>query len=356
MGLPFLKRQAKKRDRVLAIDLGGRVTKAVHVQRRGDRLFLVDYAIMDAPVYEKGMTAALLAEHLREVVNSLGANRPKNVTLAIGVADTLFRQVEVPLMPASDLRLMLRFNSKTYLQQDLPDHVFDCCYVASNNVKKPEPGKALGAQKHRALVGGVRRKTLDDLDAAMRTAGLIPDEVVPGLVGPPNAFELAEPDSFAKDVVALVDIGFKNTTITILDASEIMLNRVVAIGADRITTGLAEVLNVGYAEAENIKVGMPSEVQSALEGILNPLGRELRASIDFFEHQPDKAVSQVLISGGSSRNDLIIQALQTELLVPCKSWSPTRSMELNLPPQKMGEVEQIASQLTVAIGAAAAGF
>ncbi len=57
--------------------------------------------------------------------------------------------------------------------------------------------------------------------------------------------------------------------------------------------------------------------------LLAPLGRELRASVDFFEHQQDKPVTQVFVSGGSARSDYIIQILQTELMVPCASWNPT---------------------------------
>ena len=89
-----------------------------------------------------------------------------------------------------------------------------------------------------------------------------------------------------------------------------MLNRVVGIGGDRLTGGLSEAMGISYMEAENIKVGMASEVQANLEPLINPLGRELRASIDFFEHQHDKTATQVFISGGSARSEIIIQALQ----------------------------------------------
>ena len=135
-----------------------------------------------------------------------------------------------------------------------------------------------------------------------------------------------------------------------------MLNRVVAIGGDRLTQGLAESLNISYQEAENIKIGMPGEVAQNLEPLLHPLGRELRASIDYFENHHDKAVSKVFVSGGSARSELIVQALQTEMMVPCQVWVPTKFLQLTLPPEKMGELEQAASQLTVAIGAATASF
>jgi type IV pilus assembly protein PilM len=258
-------------------------------------------------------------------------------------------------MPVDDLRMMLKFNSKTYLQQELADHVFDCCYVMPS--AGSDAAKAAAPQnKQRIMVGAAKKQAIDDLAAALKSAGMIADQVVPGLIGPVNAFEMSEPEAFAKEVVALVDVGFKNSFITILDCGEIKLNRVVAIGGDRLTSGLAEAMNISYVEAENIKIGMPTEVQPNLETLLNPLGRELRASIDFFEHQNDKTVSQVFISGGSARSDLILQTLQNDLMVPCKTWNPTRFLELALEPHKASDIEQVAPQLTIAVGAATSAF
>jgi len=98
------------------------------------------------------------------------------------------------------------------------------------------------------------------------------------------------------------------------------------------------------------------EVQSNLEALITPLGRELRASIDFFEHQQDKTVSAVYISGGSARSEFIVQMLQTELMVECKPWNPVGSLEAALAPQQAAEIDHVAPQLTVAVGAGLAAF
>ncbi len=358
MGLPFINSHAKRRDQIVAVDLGVRTTKAVHVQRRGDKFNLLNFAVVDSPVFEKNSSPDVLGDHLKNVVRALGS-KTKQVTLALGDADTVFRQIEVPLVPISDLRRMLKFNSKAYLQQEFANHVFDCQFSASlaQAGKPAEAGKAAGGiQKQKAFVGGVRQKTLDDVQAAFKAAGFVADHIVPGAVGPVNAFELAEADAFNKEVVALVELGFRSTAITILDCGDIMLNRVVAIGGDRLTSGLAEALGISYQEAENIKLGMAAEVAQNLEPLIHPLGRELRASIDYFENHHDKAVGKVFLSGGSACGELIIQTLQTELMVPCQTWVPTKFLQLNVPPEKLGEVEQMAPKLTVAIGAAAASF
>lgn len=340
----------------MAVDLGSRQSKAVHIQRRGERFFLLNYAIQNVQT-EKKISPEVLANHLHSISNELG-NRSKLVSLALGPTEALLRHAEMPMVPVADLRSMLKFNAKLHLQQDLPDHIFDCQFVlptSGNQTNGTVKGTA-GVQNRKVLVGGAKKQVVEDVQAAARSAGLITEQIVPNLIGPVNAFEMAEPEIFAKEVVALVDIGYKNTSISILNAGELMLSRVVNMGGDQLTAGLAESLGISYAEAEGIKVGMPSEVHHNLEPLIKPLGRELRASIDFFEHQQDKTVSQVFISGASARGEFLVTTLQSELMVPCKTWSPVKPFQLSLPPQKMGELDQAAPLLATAIGTALSAF
>jgi type IV pilus assembly protein PilM len=356
MALPFLNGQSKKkRDQIIAIDLGGRTTKAIHLQRKGDGYALAHYTVMDAPIYEKSLSAELLAEHLKAVTQALEA-KSKFVSLAIGVNESIVRHAELPPIPLNDMRMILKNNTKNYLQQDLPGYVFDCHIVVNNNGVSAEPGKAGGPTKAKVLVGGAKQQLINDLQEAIKEAGLVADHVIPGLVGPVNALELAMPETFAREPVALVDIGFKSTSISLLNNGELILSRVVAIGGDRLTQGLADSMGISYAEAEGIKVGMPGEVQSNLEPTLIPLGRELRASIDFFEHQQDKTVGQIYISGGSARSEFIVKSLEAELMVPCKAWNPVAALHHALPALQAAEIEQVAPQLAVAVGAAAVAF
>ena len=345
---------ASKRSSVVAIDLGQRTTKAVHLQRKGQALEIVQYALLETPAVDQAYTPEVIGDHLKTVVESI-KYKGRKVSLVLGVSDALLRHAELPIVPVSDMRLMLKYNSKNYLQQDLADYVFDCqtlSFGANGN-----PAEAIKAgQKARVLVGGARKQTLDHLQAAAKHAGLLLEQVVPGLICAANAFEFSNPEVFQNEVIALVDIGFKSSSISILSQGELSLSRVVSLGADKLTAGLAEAMGVSYAEAEGIKVGLPEEVQGAMQGLITPLGRELRASIDFFEHQQDKAVSQVFVSGGSARSPFIVESLQSELMVQTSAWNPISFMNMALPPEKLGELEQVASQLAVATGGAIAAF
>jgi type IV pilus assembly protein PilM len=339
----------KRRNQMLAVDLGSRTTKAVLMERRGEIFAMTRYALLDAPIYEKKISAELLAGHLREVVQKLDA-QPKWVTLALGLDDTMVKQIELPQIPLDDMRLVLKNNSKAYLQQDLNGYAFDCHIFPPKLT--PEAAKVAAVPKLKVLVGGAKQELLNNFHAAILDAGMQASHIMPGLICPMNAFELAQPDAFAKETIALVDIGFKHSSICIVDHGELVLTRMVNIGGDRLTTGLSESLNISYAEAEGIKVGMAPEVQSALESQVQPLGRELRASLDFFEHQFDRPISHVYVSGGSSQSELILQILHGEMLVDCKTWNPAQFLQLALPGQQAVEIEHVSPRLAVAIGAA----
>jgi type IV pilus assembly protein PilM len=357
MALPFFESPSRKRDQIVAVDLGSRITKAVHVQRRAQSFVLSEYALVDAPIFEKALSAELLTEHLKAVTHAL-QSKPKTVSLTVGVSDAMVRTVEMPAMPPDDMRMVLKHNSRNYLQQDMTNFLFDC-HVLSNGVPAKPAAPAKGqanTQKQRVLVAGARKQIVHDFTEGAKNAGLIVDQIVPGLIGPVNAFEKAMPEVFANQVVGLVDIGFKNSAICILDRGEMVLSRVVGIGGDRLTSDLCDGMKISYAEAEGIKLGMPGEVQSHLEMTLIPLGRELRASIDFFEHQHDTAVSQVYVTGGTARSEFLVERLQQELMVECKVLNPVKFLQLEVGKDKEPEVAQVSPQLATALGTAFAAL
>ena len=143
----------KRRDQIFAIDLGTRTTKAVLLDRRDERFTLSRFTVVDAPVYDKGLPGGLLTEHFKTVMAAIQP-KTRQVTIAIGAGDSVLRTAEFPLMPAAEMRQMLKFNSKNYLQQDLKDYIFDCFIVPPRGKAATEiPAKA-GVTKYKVWVGG----------------------------------------------------------------------------------------------------------------------------------------------------------------------------------------------------------
>ena len=360
MALPFLIPGARKKpSQIIGVDLGSRVTKAVLCESRGGKVTLNRYALVDAPVCDSSaVPIEMLAEQLRQIVNRL-ETRVKTVALAIGTADSIVKHVEMPKMPGEAIRQVLKNNSRNYFQTDLPGHVFDYQVVyEAVPVPTAEPSRRGAGVSHlqRLVVAGARERFVGDLAATGRAAGLSVAHIIPGVVCPINAFELTHPEDFNNQAIALVELGFKYSTICILQQSQLLLNRVIHIGGNRMTSAIADELKVSYAEAEGIKIGMPGEVHHVIEGVVSNLGRELRASVDYFEHQQECPVSRVYISGGPSRSESVIELLRNELMTDCVTWNPAGCCNLALGAAQSSEIDALSHQLGVALGAAIAAL
>ena len=221
MALPFKKKDPrKKRDQMLAVDLGARSTKAVLLQRRGSGFALTNYAILDTPIFDKIMPEDLLTEHLRAIAQTMQA-KGKPVALTVGIEDSLVRHVEMPLMPPEDIRMILKNNPRVYLQQDLTGYIFDSYSPHSPTGKSAAPKDS--QQKFKVLIAGTKDQIIKNYVGAAKNAGLVPDHIVPTILGPVNAFELAMPEAFAGETAALVEIGFRSTSISILRNGQLLL-------------------------------------------------------------------------------------------------------------------------------------
>jgi hypothetical protein len=53
---------------------------------------------------------------------------------------------------------------------------------------------------------------------------------------------------------------------------------------------------------------------------------------------------------------MILQMLHSEMIVECKTWSPTGFLQMALPGQQAVEIDHVGPQLTVAVGAALAAL
>lgn len=219
----------KRRDQILSIDLGGRITKAVVIQRKGNGFVLANYALVDAPIFEKDPSVDLLTEHFKQIAQALDM-KIKLVAAALGVNESIVRHIEMPNMPSDDMRSVLKNNGRVYLQQDLVGHVFDVALTSRSLRDKQSP-----TQKNKVLVAGAPRQLINNIMAACKNAGWQPDHIMPGLIAPVNSFEAALQSEFDSQALALVDIGYKFSTICLLNAGEVVMSRVLAIGGDKLT-------------------------------------------------------------------------------------------------------------------------
>ena len=151
--------------------LGMRTTKAVSVQRRGRAAKLLRYTIRGRAHSRERVLARADGGTLEKRFRSVGLQDAEASDLVGvgGVQDTLVRHAEVPFV-VNHMRLMLKFNSKNYLQQELPDYVFDCP-TSSRPAPGPNPPLSLAKLPNARSWSGAQKAILDQIQAATKGAG-----------------------------------------------------------------------------------------------------------------------------------------------------------------------------------------
>jgi Tfp pilus assembly PilM family ATPase len=120
---------------------------------------------------------------------------------------------------------------------------------------------------------------------------------------------------------------------------DFFLIREIRTGTQTFIHGLSESIGISHSAAEGSlsilsEMVFTEKVQSKLQNLVSGLAGELRASMDFFEKEQGKTVGQLFVSGGSALGNFITQSLETELLIPCKKWSP-QSIDTRSPPENL---------------------
>jgi type IV pilus assembly protein PilM len=168
-----------------------------------------------------------------------------------------------------------------------------------------------GNVSHRVILAAAYREPIDHFAAAFDAAEIQLDAIdveafaLLRAVAPPTVSS----DDDRTAVVALA-LGHDRTTLAISDGNVCDFTRVLEWGGGRLDAAIARELGVTTEEAAEFKLGLslldedPANARgrNAVKHELTTLARELVASLQFYQAQPDSlALSEILVTGGTTR-------------------------------------------------------
>jgi Tfp pilus assembly PilM family ATPase len=355
MRLRSFKKLSRRRatpDEVIVLDLSTPITRAVHLRQKDNRLTLLKYCSRQAPTPEDGtIPVKALVEHFKSLRQTLGARTRKTVVV-IGMDDSALRNIESPAMERTEMRHALRLNTKHFLKEDMPASVFDCF---SPPCKISDGAAAKSGKPANVLVGITKQDLPGRLNAAARLAGLHLTQIVPAQVGLANAALLAKGTMSSEEALVLLHIGPKTSTVSFLSNGTLSLTRAIDIGSETLSKELSEAYNV----PEEDEKGRISVIQDKVQSVLEPVAKEVRAAIDYFDHLEGKPVLAGYVTGELAQSSLIIETLKG-LEIPCQRLDPTAFLTIEVTAESLAssggplntDLETDLPQLEVAIGAA----
>lgn len=320
----FTRRKSSKPDVALGLDLGNSRVKAAVVRGRNETYELVSFASRALPVTSPQPYRETAArEVLQKLVNELHAGKCRTF-VTLSCASAIVCQTEFPPMPLDEIKSALKLNSARYLRRDFLSYYLDAAALQSYEVN----AKSAEAARAKILVGGASKEDVDACREALLAAKIKPESIELAAVSVINSLTIALPD-IQQEVVLLVDIGARTTSINFLHQGVPVMTRVMHFGGSQISDYIAQVLMLEPQEAEQEKLKMPEPVRELVRTALSPLAREIRSSVDFFERQHDHHVRRVFACGGTACSPAILELLSEGVGLPVECWNPVAKLKLD---------------------------
>ena len=251
----------------------------------------------------------------------------KDVVLGVSNQKVVVRLVDLPWLPADELKASLKFQVADLVPMPVEEAVLD--FVPLEEITTDSSRMVRGL-----LVAAAQDAVLDAIRAAQR-AGLRVSSVdltpfaVLRVAGTGDAMGLNGPE-------AVVDIGAKVTNIVVHEAGVPKFVRILLLGGDDVTAAVVERLGIPTAEAERIKRDRLSladpasaDARRIIDAALAEFVDEVRGSVDYFVAMSGgRPLARVVLSGGGSLADGLAQRMATAVRTPVEYGRPFSHVSL----------------------------
>jgi type IV pilus assembly protein PilM len=238
----------------------------------------------------------------------------KGVRLGIGTNRVGVRVLDVDgIDDEKQLANAVTFRAHEALSIPMDQAVMDYHVVGSQKLDN-------GAVSHRVILAAAYREPIDHFAAAFDAADIQLEAIDVEAFALLRAVSplVANADGERTAVVALA-LGHDRTTLAISDGHFCDFTRVLEWGGGRLDAAIGRELGVTTEEAAEVKLGLAldsddptqSRARNAVKHELTTLARELVASLQFYQAQPDSlALSEILVTGGTSRMPGFVEELE----------------------------------------------
>ncbi len=341
----------KKRKRVsdysIGLDVGSSSLKLVAFSREsgGKKLRLWKYGVKAIPV-RGGKSPDHSAVDLTALIRELYAETKvdiNDVISAIPGTSAVVRYLQMPRMMLQEARDALRYEAAQYIPFKAEEAQMDCHILNGNSSDRKDTMQL--------MLVATRRSEAEKRVEMLQKAGLSPTVLDVDSLAILNAFETTGIPSSHKQAIGLINIGARQTNLSVIQDGRPAFTRDVEVGGGGITVAIARGLGISLADAEGLKVSGDAIIQPHLEIVLRSIVHQLRSSFDYYQGNSGKEVKKVYLSGGTSLLRGLREYLTESLGISTEPWDPLVGV-ITSDFQNDPALRSLAPMLTVAVGLA----
>src|SRR4051794_33070132 len=323
------------RRTAIGLDIGTSVVRAVELSygrsgttlERFGQLVLPPGAVLDGQVVDEDAVAA----SLRKLWQATELSH-KRVVLGVANQRVIVRQLELPWLPKAELRSSLAFQVQDLLPLPVDQTVLDFYPLEQDT-------DSSGNRTLKGLLVAAARETVLPNVSRAEHAGLRVESV--DLTPLAVLRALVRQTGGEVETEALIDIGARVTNIVIHSGGVPRFVRILLVGGQDVTDALSEQLGVPLAQAEGMKQsGGRGALDTGFDAALGDVVRtvastsqdfvtEIRGSLDYYAaSNPGAPVERIVVTGGGSRLEGILDRLAASTRLPVVSGDPMAHLRI----------------------------
>lgn len=346
-----------KQRSLVGLDIGSNSIKAVELKssKAGYELVsfgleplpadtVVDGTIMDAPAVASAITKIFDEQKIKT----------KNVATSVSGHSVIVKRITLPYMTEEELYDRIQAEASQHIPFDIAD--VNLSYQILEQ---------MDTQMDVLLVAVKREKILNHtsvLTQAGKTAAVVDIDAF----ALQNCFLANYQSDVAQGMeqtIALLNVGASVMSINIMRGEIPLFTRDVSVGGNQYTDALQKELDLGFEDAERLKLGESvsgvSEEQKAsiLRSVSDILILEIQKTFDFFRATASgENIQRIYVAGGTARVPGLVELLREEFAMPVEELYPFRKVTINTAKHSEDSIRELAPRLAIAVGLALRSF
>lgn len=341
---------------IVGLDIGSSSIKAVELKKSKGEISvsslgvepLAQDIVVDSMIVDSGSVSGAISKIFND-------HKIKGKAVATSVSGHSVIVKRIPMSTMTDQELAESINTEA--AQHIP---FD---IADVNIDFQILSEDTGEPQMDVLLVAVKKDKILNYTNVLNLAGKAPAVVDIDAFALQNCYEYNY-EPAPGTTVALLNLGASVMNINIVKGSTPLFTRDVSVGGNQYTDSLQKELDLGFDDAESLKLGRQVGTVSEdaklpiLQQVTEIIVLEIQKTFDFFRATAGgEHIERIYLAGGSSKVPGLIEALRQEFSLPVEVLNPfQRISSASVGGAEAEYIEQNAGQLAVAVGLALRSF
>lgn len=306
----------------IGLDIGTEHVRVAQVRASGAGYVLTGYGAVDVPMGAVAdgeiVDAAAVSSAIKELWRRTSV-RGKDVCTGVSNQRVIVRLIDLPFMERGELQSAIQYQAQDYIPMTVEDSVLDFQIIGDYMTPTDEHMmEVLLVAAHREMIGNTV-SAVEGAGLKLKQIDVSSFAIVRALMGDTTSIL---PDDEGQ-ATAIIHIAAGLTNIAVVERGVPRFNRISSLAGATFTQAVANVLNVGFDEAERLKimVGLPNVetgegevtpgidpeqaqvVHQSLEREVNKFIAEVRRSLDYYLTQTSqvRTIQRILLTGSGSQ-------------------------------------------------------